>query len=44
VAALSILTIVIGLGAEVVMQFAIRAAADLGDPSQYVKAVMEGRP
>ena len=44
VAGLTLLTILIGLGAEFVFQFAMQAAEDLIDPSRYVNAVTESRP
>jgi multicomponent Na+:H+ antiporter subunit D len=43
VAALTTLTILIGLGAEFVFQFAVRAAEELSDPAQYVQAVLGDR-
>ena len=44
VAGLTLLTILIGLGAEYVFQFAMQAAEDLGDPARYINAVMQSRP
>jgi multicomponent Na+:H+ antiporter subunit D len=40
VGALTVLTIIIGFGAEFVFQFALQAAEELGHPAQYVKAVL----
>ena len=40
VAALAALTIVIGIGAEFVFQFALQAAEELNHPAHYVRAVM----
>jgi formate hydrogenlyase subunit 3/multisubunit Na+/H+ antiporter MnhD subunit len=40
VTALTALTIIIGLGAEFVLQFALQAAEELRHPAQYVRAVM----
>jgi len=40
VAALTALTIVIGLGAEFVFQFAWQAAEELSHPAEYVRAVL----
>jgi formate hydrogenlyase subunit 3/multisubunit Na+/H+ antiporter MnhD subunit len=40
VTALAVLTIVIGLGAEFVFQFALQAAEELHHPVHYVRAVM----
>ncbi len=44
VAALALLTILVGLGAEPVLALSLRAADQLLDPSEYVRAVLEGRP
>ncbi len=41
---LALLTIAIGLGAEPVFALALRAADQLIDPSEYIAAVMGGRP
>lgn len=41
VTALTALTIVIGLGAELVFQFAWQAAEELSQPAEYVRAVMK---
>ena len=38
------LTVLLGLGAEPLMQLSVRAAAQLGDPALYVAAVLGGRP
>ena len=43
VAALAMLTIFIGLGAEVVFQFAFQAAEELNHPEYYVDAVLGKR-
>jgi multicomponent Na+:H+ antiporter subunit D len=43
VAALTTLTILIGLGAEFVFQFAIQAAEELIHPAQYIQAVLGDR-
>jgi multicomponent Na+:H+ antiporter subunit D len=43
VAALAMLTIIIGLGAEVVFQFAFQAAEELNHPEYYVDAVLGKR-
>jgi formate hydrogenlyase subunit 3/multisubunit Na+/H+ antiporter MnhD subunit len=40
IAALAILTIIIGLGAEVVFRYAFQAAEELGHPEYYVHAVL----
>jgi multicomponent Na+:H+ antiporter subunit D len=40
IAALTILTIVIGLGAEIVFQYAMQAAEELSHPQYYVTAVL----
>jgi len=40
VTALTALTIIIGLGAEFVFQFALQAAEELSHPAHYVRAVM----
>jgi multicomponent Na+:H+ antiporter subunit D len=43
IAALAMLTIIIGLGAEVVFQFAFQAAEQLNNPEYYVHAVLGKR-
>jgi multicomponent Na+:H+ antiporter subunit D len=40
VTALTVLTIIIGLGAELVFKFALQAAEELSHPALYVRAVM----
>jgi len=46
IAALALLTLALGLGAGPVFDLASRAAAQLADPSQYIRAVLgeEARP
>jgi multicomponent Na+:H+ antiporter subunit D len=44
VAVLTTLTVLIGLGAEFVYQFAVQAAEELSHPAQYVQAVLGARP
>jgi multicomponent Na+:H+ antiporter subunit D len=44
VAALGLVTVVLGLVPEIFMRFALQAADDLLTPSRYVAAVLGGSP